>query len=262
MDRAGVVFGFRSRAPFVTEQIELPGRRLTGDKPVLRFGQLSDLHMRAFGAKHRELTRTINQLDLDFLCLTGDFIALRPDTWHALKHLLLGLRCRHGIFACRGNWEVKRDLRPSVFKEMMAAWGVRALINESCLVETASGIVRISGVDDVRAGWPRFDAAWRNGPRADLGILLSHVPITARFVRAGDGIDLVLSGHTHGGQFRIPLVWPLLLPRCSGGFVGGLYPMGWGQLYVSRGFGGVGVLPLRFRCPAELAVFTVQRLPA
>lgn len=257
MSRYRAVCAFGRTDPFVVEQVQLPAPGLSRNPSPLRFGQISDLHLRALGPQHEQLTRTVNELDLDFLCLTGDFLAAHVSTWRPLHRLLSGFRCRHGIFACRGNWEVKQGVRPSVFREMLASWGVRLLVNESCVVETPSGSVRIGGVDDVRAGWPRFDAAWRNGPPAGFNILLSHAPLTARFVRPKDGVDLVLSGHTHGGQVRIPLIWRLLLPHCSGGFVDGLYPMEWGHLYVNRGFGEVGAPPVRFRCPAEFAVFTL-----
>jgi hypothetical protein len=75
---------------------------------------------------------------------------------------------------------------------------------------------------------------------------------------AGRAVDLVLSGHTHGGQVRVPLIGPLTLPPLGKKYVEGWFQFGATQLYVNRGLGTVG-LPFRFDCPPEIALMTLRR---
>jgi predicted MPP superfamily phosphohydrolase len=74
-------------------------------------------------------------------------------------------------------------------------------------------------------------------------------------------VDLVLAGHTHGGQIRVPLLWRAMLPDFHAGLVAGMYRRGGTNVYVSRGLGTSERLPLRLRCPAELTFFTVRGAP-
>lgn len=242
---------------FQIERIVLPSDAHGDEDPFLRFVQLSDLHTRGWAPRHDRLIDVVNECNPDLVFLTGDLISRRPDTWETLRTLLSQLKARFGVFACRGNWEVRFAPRPAVLRERLAAWGAELLVNESRTVETDAGTVRTAGLDDPGRGWPSFDEALA-APPADYNILLAHAPLAARFLSQKDRVDLVLSGHTHGGQVRVPLLWRLVLPGCCGGFLDGLYPMEWGHVYVSRGFGGVGPGPVRFRCPAEVAVFEIK----
>lgn len=247
-----------ARLGFQIEEVTISATSLPRQGPPLRFAHLSDIHMRALRPRHQRLVDIIRERQLDFVFLTGDAVSRSPATWEGLAKLAGGLNCRHGIFACRGNWEVRRGPRESVLKELMAGWGVRLLINESRTVQTASGKVCIGGVDDLGAGWPDFESAVPEASDADYTILLSHGPLASRLMDEGAGVDLILSGHTHGGQIRIPLLWRWALPSCDRGVPAGLYRTGSGYLYVSRGFGTVGVLPIRFRCPPEVTFFEVR----
>jgi predicted MPP superfamily phosphohydrolase len=89
-------------------------------------------------------------------------------------------------------------------------------------------------------------------------VLLAHAPLAADLLDEAPGVDLLLAGHTHGGQVRLPLVWRVLVPPYRGRYLAGLYRTAWGHLYVNRGLGGVGPVPLRVRCPPELAVFHIS----
>ncbi len=242
---------------FQTEHIALPPDANAGGEPFFRFVHLSDLHLPAWRPRHERLVEAVNCCEPDFVFLTGDLITRRPESWKTLEALLAKMQARHGIFACRGNWELSFAPRPAVLRRMFAGWGARLLVNEARTLAPGGGTVRVMGLDDPGRGWPNFDDALA-GPPADYNILLAHAPLAARFIAPRDGVDLVLSGHTHGGQARVPLLWRLMLPGCCGGFLDGLYPMEWGHVYVNRGFGGIGPGPVRFRCPAEVAVFEVR----
>ena len=88
-------------------------------------------------------------------------------------------------------------------------------------------------------------------------ILLGHEPDIAPMVSAYGGVDLMLAGHTHGGQVRLPLLPPLFLPDMGRHYLEGAFRVGGMQLYVNRGIGTVH-LPIRFRCPPEISMLTLQ----
>ncbi len=244
----------RARKGFVVEDYRLNAPALAGGS--LTVAHLSDLHLRAGSERLEQLVTVINERRPDLVAVTGDFITPHPASRQTLERLLRGLRPKEGIFACRGNWEVQYGPRPAVLKQMLEAAGAQLLINESRMVEVRGSRVRVAGVDDLGRGWPDFAEALAEEP-GDYTILLSHAPLAAEFVGRYGGVDLLLSGHTHGGQVRIPLLWRRLLPRFRAGMVEGLYRRRWGHVYVSRGFGGVGPGPVRFRCPAEVAFFQI-----
>ena len=243
---------------FRCEQVRFSSPSLRAGTVPLRFAHLSDLHLRRLDGRYERLWAELAARELDFIFLTGDFASRCPSTWRLLDRFLSRLSCRYGVFACRGNWEIKHDApRAATLRELFRKAGARMLINESAEVPTASGLVRVAGVDDVVRGWPDFRAAFAREGGSAFTLLLAHAPLAVRFVPPGARVDLTLSGHTHGGQVRIPLLWRMFLPECSGGFRDGLYELGETRLYVSRGFGSVGPVPVRFRCPAEVTLFEV-----
>ncbi|MFO8007147.1 MAG: metallophosphoesterase [Candidatus Brocadiia bacterium] len=244
----------RPHEGFVVEDYRLSAPSLPG-KP-LTVAHLSDLHLRATDQRLERMAAVVNERAPDLVAVTGDFITYHPRSRDTLRRLLRRLQPRKGIFACRGNWELQYGPRPAVLKEMLAAAGAELLVNESRLLEIEGSRVRVAGVDDPGKGWPDF-AETLSGQPGDYTILLAHAPLAAEFIGRHGGVDLMLSGHTHGGQVRIPLLWRALLPDFRAGMVAGLYRRPWGHVYVSRGFGGVGIGPIRFRCPAEVAFLQI-----
>ena len=243
---------------FRVEQIELRRGAVYAASPPLCLVHLSDLHLRRWGREHDLLVETVNACSADFVFVTGDLLTCGHAALERAGRLLRRLECRHGVFAVRGNWEV--DCAPPLreFRAIVRDWGGTLLVNESRAVVTRAGVVRVAGVDDLNRGWPDLAAALGpSGSDAQLSVLLSHVPLVVRLLPPRPGVDLVLCGHTHGGQVRVPFVWPLFLPRGHAGFTDGLYDLGAARLYVSRGFGGVGVVPLRLWCPAEVALLRI-----
>ena len=121
----------------------------------------------------------------------------------------------------------------------------------------------LAGIDDPVCGRPDPDKAIpssiRNQPREPI-ILMCHAPDFVDELRdhpAGRAVSLVLSGHTHGGQIRLPFVGALHLPPGGANYVEGLFQVGSMQLYVNRGIGTVGV-PFRFDCRPEITIFTLR----
>jgi len=245
------------REGFHVEHVRLTADRASADAPPLRLVQLSDLHMRSWQPRHDAVIETINQAQADVVCVTGDMIGRTRSSWDLVKRLLTPLRARHGIYATRGNWEVDCGVGVAWLREFLGGCGVELLQNEGRTVRPEFGAVRLCGVDDLSLGWPSLEEALTNGDTADYTVVLSHAPLEARFVTDGMGVDLVLSGHTHAGQLRVPLLWRIAIPCCSGGYVAGLYRESWGNVYVSRGFGTGTFMTLRFRCPREITIIDV-----
>ena len=136
--------------------------------------------------------------------------------------------------------------------------GADLLVNASRSIPLRGGHLRVVGVDDLRHGRPRADVAAAGLDPADPQLWLFHEPAQADapgWPRTAAPF-LMLAGHTHGGQIRLPFV-PALTPPGSGGYVSGLYRTARGPLYVSRGVGASGV-PIRYRCPAEVALFELR----
>jgi predicted MPP superfamily phosphohydrolase len=134
------------------------------------------------------------------------------------------------------------------------------LINEHVPIERNGHRIWIAGLDDPAKGHPDLDLAVPGKPDGPV-ILMAHEPDYAdTIVRhpRSQFIDLVLSGHSHGGQVRLPFLPPLALPPMAKKYFEGLYRFGPIQLYVNRGIGAVGV-PFRFFCPPEITVFTLGR---
>jgi len=246
-----------------TTEVQLQHRGCEPDAPPLTFVHLSDLHLRRWGAEHERLAEAVNARDADFIFVTGDLLSDRPAALECATRLFRLLQCRHGAFLVRGNWEAAWGPPLREFRAIVRGWGATLLVNESRVVPARAGEVRVIGVDDLNRGWPDLSSALSaDGARPIFSVLLSHAPLVASLLPAQHTVDLVLSGHTHGGQVRVPLLWRWLLPAGHGGFTDGLFELGHVRLYVSRGFGGVGWVPVRLLCPPELTVFrVVARVP-
>ncbi len=132
------------------------------------------------------------------------------------------------------------------------------LVNASTALPLRGAHLRIVGLDDFRHGEPRPAEAARGLDPAEPQLWLFHEPVLADVPDwpASAAPFLMLAGHTHGGQIRIPLL-PAVTPSGSGSYVSGLYRTGRGPMYVSRGVGASGPR-IRYRCPAEVALFELR----
>jgi predicted MPP superfamily phosphohydrolase len=112
-------------------------------------------------------------------------------------------------------------------------------------------------VDDVLGKAARLDRTLRNVPKDEPVVLMVHEPDYADKV-ARYPVDLQLSGHSHGGQVRVPLVGPLYLPELARKYVWGLYKVGELTLYTNAGLGTVQI-PVRFNCAPEITLLSIRR---
>jgi len=253
----------------VTE-LEIKLKNLPAGFEGVRFVQLSDIHLGEFTEDFflKHAVEVINGLRADAVLLTGDFVTHgfmgrsfgERHAWPCAE-ILSKLTCPKR-FAIMGNHDemVGADLVTEALRQN----GITVLRNSYVPLERGGGRVWLAGVDDVVEGRPEPDAAIppviRNQPEEPV-VLLCHAPDYADWLLrggAGKAASLMLSGHTHGGQIRIPFLPPFDLPPFGREYVEGLFRIGPLQLYVNRGLGTVG-LPFRLNCPPEITAITLRR---
>ena len=234
------------------------------DVPSIRILHLTDIQTPAIGAHEERALRAGLASHPDLIVLTGDYVqnALGRPTEEAAARDLRALMGRIGFAARLGVFATDGDVGPPC-REVFAGTPVRCLVDASTLVELPDGsTLGITGLS--RGRGRERDPAWlarllSRGPGADHRIVISHSP---DFVDAMPvGVDLVLAGHTHGGQVVVPFFGPPVtasrLPRL---FAGGLHDFRGTPLHVSRGVGmerGFSP-PVRFLCPPEICVLDLR----
>ena len=246
------------RVPDVrTVEIFLP--RLPAELDGFRLVQLTDLHVsRLYQAPWvKAVVEKTNALNPDLILMTGDLIDGTPQERADDVSPLRDLKAREGVFAVPGNHEYYAEYQP--WLSAFSSLGLRMLLNEHVVVPARGQALVIAGVTDRAAArfgapLPDIQAALSGAPRDAVTILLDHQPRGAR-TNAGAGVDLQLSGHTHGGQ--IPGIH-CITRAVNGGFVSGIYTVGGMQLYVSRGAGLWPGLPLRLGLPSEITEIVLR----
>jgi predicted MPP superfamily phosphohydrolase len=231
-----------------------------------RIVQFSDIHLEQYTEEWfiNDVIARVNALAPDLLLITGDFVSRGPmaveisySAASRCAELFRALTCplRFGIL---GNHDAM--VGPRIVRDHMENNGLPILVNEFIPIERNGQRIILSGLDDYSWGEPNLTVAIPEKPDAPV-ILMVHEPDFAMHIathRRGPLVDLVLSGHTHGGQIRIPGFRPLALPPFGRLFPEGHYHLGDMQLYVNRGIGTVGV-PFRFNCLPEITVATLRK---
>lgn len=219
----------------------------------VRIVQISDLHLSRFNSYFKEVTRQVAELKPDLILLTGDYLEEERNIW-GVRSFLEQLKATHGIFAIQGNWEYWSRLEGENLRRHFASVGVNLLINERADLEINGQALSIFGLD-YPSSKDHLEQLQKQVDPQRFNLLLSHVPAFAH-EQLNKDIKLILSGHTHGGQVRLPYLPPFYLPRYAGRFVAGFYQVSQHRipLYVSRGV-GTSVLPIRFLCRPEIGLF-------
>ncbi len=216
----------------------------------LRLVQISDLHLKQFSTFHHRIAATIDSLKPDVILLTGDYLEEQRNIRGVLD-FLKSLRAPQGIYAVQGNWEYWSRLEGDNLRRHFSGVGVRLLINERADIDSDGRSISILGLDYPSSADQLHTLQSQLAPDR-FNIMLSHVPAFAHEA-LHESVNLVLCGHTHGGQVRLPKLPPLYLPLYTGRFVAGHYKVGphHTPLYVNRGL-GTSVLPMRFLCRPEI----------
>jgi len=247
-----------TRVPDVRE-VELRFANLPASLDGYRIVQLSDLHCSsaARGWRTKAIVERVNALAADLVCLTGDYADGKVASLAGDLAPIRGLRARDGVYAVRGNHEYYRDR--AAWRRWFAENGPRLLVNE-CVFPHAG--LALGGVNDeisarrhgdVPADVPKAFAAATNG---EFRVLLDHRPLNAPVNLVKYGVDLQLSGHTHGG---VSWLVDRLVANRNSGFVRGEYRMDGKALYLSSGCGQWVGFPMRFWTPSEITAITLRR---
>lgn len=233
-------------------------RRLPEPLDGLRIVHLSDLHYGPL-TDSRHLERAIsatNDLRPDLIALTGDYISTDRAYAAPCAELVGRLRARFGVYAVLGNHDHWTDA--ALITDLFGAEGVRVLVNEGMRLDLSGQSFWLAGVNDTMVGLEDLPLALAGSSDDEMKVLLAHNPIILRRA-ARAGVDLVLSGHTHGGQVTLrPEKNRSGRPRRR--LLRGLGRRGNTQIYVTRGLGTV-VLPIRYGCPPEISVLELHSMP-
>jgi predicted MPP superfamily phosphohydrolase len=231
-------------------------RRLPRALDGLRIVQLSDIHHSPFTGSEqiRRAIEMANSLEPDLIALTGDYVSHERDYAAPCAEMLGRLRARHGVYAVLGNHDHWTDA--ALITDLFRLAGIRMLINEGMRFELKGAAFWLAGVDDTMVGLEDLSLALAGSSQDEMKLLLAHNPIILRRA-ARAGVDLVLSGHTHGGQ----VTWRS--ERSASGrprrrLLKGLGRQGETQIYVTRGLGTV-VLPIRYGCPPEVSLLELRQ---
>lgn len=230
-------------------------RRLPRSLDGLRIVQLSDIHHSPFtgSAQIRHAVETANSLKPDIIALTGDYVSHERAYAVPCAELMGRLRAQRGVYAVLGNHDHWTDA--PLITDLFRAEGIHVLINEGMRFELEGAAFWLAGVDDTMVGLEDLPLALAGAREDEMKLLLAHNPIILRRA-ARAGVDLVLSGHTHGGQ----VAWRS--ERSASGrprrrLLRGLGRRAETQIYVTRGL-GTSVLPIRYGCPPEVSLLELR----
>jgi len=248
---------------FRIETVHLKLPRLPHAFSGLRMAQISDIHMGSWMNLDRfhQVADLILAQKPDLLLITGDFLfghnfteTSRGDL-NDLITVLSPLAAALPSFAVLGNHDYWTN--SEAVREMLRACQITELTNTVFTLTRGSEKLHLCGVDDVWEGDVRLDDVVAQLSDNSAAILLAHEPDFADTSAATGRFDLQVSGHSHGGQVVIPYYGPPILPYLGQKYPSGLYKVGDMFQYTNRG-AGTGMLPVRFNCPPEITLFTLE----
>lgn len=225
-------------------------------------GMMSDIHSSIFMNKEDmdEYITAMNGLKTDLVVVTGDMVNSQVDEVYPFAEAFSNLKAEYGVYGCLGNHDFFTK-NVELVAQKIDDCGVKLLRNDAVQIKKGNSYFNLVGVDDIGRNADPNDymtKALAFAKNEQPKILLCHKPYY--FQQAKDlGIDLTLSGHTHGGQIVFGRVekTPISLAALASKYVSGLYTMDNSYLYVNDGIGYTGI-PFRINCPAELTVLTLM----
>ena len=220
-----------------------------------RIGFLTDLHVASFMRRslYRTAVRALKDDEVDLILLGGDFVTWRRHIPLMAKLLTEELEAPDGVWAVLGNHDYWADGDGVI--AALTAKGVRFLVNRQVRIRRGEDEICLAGIDEIYRGKPDVDVAL-HGSEDNVVIAISHHPdIIDRL--EGRRIDLMVCGHTHGGQIRLPFLGALVVPSAhEWKYAAGFFREDQVLMYVSRGIGAVP--PVRILCRPEVAIFTLR----
>jgi predicted MPP superfamily phosphohydrolase len=252
-------FASWERTPLAVERVEIALEDLAPAFSGYRIAFLTDLHSSRIVPRWwlERAVAAANGLGADLIALGGDFVDDDEAYAPSLAEVLRPLRAPDGVVGVLGNHDHYVDA--AAVRAAIRAGGVRELHNEPLLLRRDQAQLAVAGVGDLERDAIDFARTLAGVPEEVPRVVLSHDPDVFAFWPDGLRLDLMLAGHTHGGQAYLPVLGPPFVPSQFGfRYLKGLIREGRRQLYVSRGV-GAGGLPIRWRCPPELTLIELRR---
>jgi len=231
--------------------------------------QLSDLHLYKFSSPRffQRIIDKVNQIQPDLIVITGDILHVGGHHVNKAKGFLQQLTAPYGKLACLGNHDHVDGSSSGKVRQLYQDTQTQLLVNDAIAIEKEGETLWISGVDDYKLGQPDLDKALAKVDPKESHITLAHNPLEAdRLSKTNKAPHLILSGHTHGGQFQSRLLkW--VREKWYGytfKYLKGESQIGPSKLYVNKGLGspfslfGKTMPPLRYNAKPEIAVFTLK----
>lgn len=244
------------RRLIITKQVGITLPRLPPALAGLKIAQLSDLHLHPYTEPEtiaKAVTLT-NALEPDLILLTGDFITDKGSDAEELGELLRPLKSKHGIFGSMGNHDCW--YQPWLVRQHLNASGVHMLENAGTELSIHGEKLWLGGLDSAWAGRPELN---KTLPRSSgiTTLMMVHEPDYADILAERNRPLLQLSGHSHGGQVRVPFTGAVVTVPWAKKYIRGLHQIGDVTLYVNSGIGCTSH-PVRFACPPEVTLITLQ----
>jgi uncharacterized protein len=261
---AGIPFGIVTNGyldtttNFKVHNVEIPIIGLPRELNNLKIVQISDLHTGSFVSPKplKRMANIINDLNPDLVFATGDFVNFNAYEFDMAIESLHGIKSKYGNYGCLGNHDhYVPDSELDVLKDKIAEANIKLLINESTQILTKNSALQLAGTDNTghKQNYADFNTTIKNCNPDEPIILLCHDPTNwDKSVKSSTKIDLMLSGHTHGGQFGIETSGNMIAPaQVAYKQFAGLYEFNNQYLYINRGIGTTGP-PLRVGINPEI----------
>lgn len=242
------------------ERVDIKMKNLPESFEGVKFVQISDLHLKKIGEKQKKVLKIINEINPDYIFITGDIVDKQSGDLKEVDDFLKGLSENHKekIYSVWGNHD-HNNPQFAALKDLLGKNGIIILNNENRILTIKGESVYLLGVDDTYTGYSDLKKALKGVPPNGIKILLAHSPLIINNSYI-DSMDVVFSGHTHGGQAVIPFYGPLYIGSGWGikkEYLAGLFKIRNFQFYVNRGIGETG-LPIRFNVSPEITLISFK----
>lgn len=239
------------------ERVEIPCLKLPPSMDGFKIVFMSDFHL----YPHTRIEQVIEAVDVansckpDLVALGGDYVLSTAEAIFELAPALAKLNARVGVFSILGNHDHWQG--DEIVVQGLTQSGIPVLRNTGLTIDIGRDQFYLAGTDD---GWVRrndLKSALESRPEGLFTLLLMHEPDFADEASSDGRVAIQLSGHSHGGQVRLPLYGSPFLPPYGRKYDMGLYKVGDMQLYTNVGIGVTA--PIRLNCPPEVTEFTLTR---
>ncbi|NQX66788.1 metallophosphoesterase [Paenibacillus alba] len=250
---------FGERFWIQVKRVPLAYRRFPSSFAGMRIVQFSDTHIGKYYSLKRleEVVELVQKQKPDLICFTGDlFDSKFGEVSDDVIPILARLQAQLGKFAVLGNHDMRLNAKRVV--DVLERSGFTVLINGSRSIVRGHERMQVVGIDEMFHGQPDLPLALKGVGKDDFVLLLAHEPDFADTALAFP-VDLQLSGHSHGGQIRIPFYGSIFIPDLAQKYPMGLYSFAGSEfhVYTNRGI-GTTLFPIRFNCRPEMTVFDLE----